>query len=471
MQQEYPEKLPVQAPWYRQRRTLIACICALAVIVVGIALAYQATLVRVPDVTDMHPAAATAALADVGLEPERAADDNCSNAEFADEFCTASATNPPGGARVRRGTTVVVSVLPRAVDVPEVAELDGDAAATALRAAGLTVRLVAEDVCNTERFAQEFCVVARQEPATGSLAAGNEVVITLAPIDVEVPLVTDVSADDATELLASVGLVSSFDEEPPAAPDGTQWFVKQQSPAAGATVHAGQAVRLTLDIPDVAVPEVVGVSATDAINALRNAGFVPEPGQQLPQVAEGGPELVVTAMAVDPGTRLRFGSPVRFTWGVRVPDLIGQTLEAARAAGGELFTFSVEGRDGNSELVTSLEPAAGTVVEPGSALTLRTRPEQTVAQSNAVRSASNYLSFMPFSRTGLIRQLEFEGFSRADATYAVDEITVDWNEQAARSAQNYLNFMAFSRAGLIRQLEFEGFTREQAVFGVDAVGL
>ena len=67
--------------------------------------------------------------------------------------------------------------------------------------------------------------------------------------------------------------------------------------------------------------------------------------------------------------------------------------------------------------------------------------------------------------------MEFEGFSRADATYAVDEITVDWNEQAARSAQNYLNFMAFSRAGLIRQLEFEGFTREQAVFGVDAVGL
>ena len=35
-----------------------------------------------------------------------------------------------------------------------------------------------------------------------------------------------------------------------------------------------------------------------------------------------------------------------------------------------------------------------------------------------------------FSRKGLIEQLEYEGFSNDDATYAVDHCGADWNEQA-----------------------------------------
>lgn len=96
---------------------------------------------------------------------------------------------------------------------------------------------------------------------------------------------------------------------------------------------------------------------------------------------------------------------------------------------------------------------------------------ETLAQSNAVAMALNYLDYTSFSKQGLIEQLEFEGFSSADAEYAVDNITVDWKEQAALKAAEYLNYQAFSRSGLIDQLEFEGFTRAQATFGVDAVGL
>ncbi len=96
---------------------------------------------------------------------------------------------------------------------------------------------------------------------------------------------------------------------------------------------------------------------------------------------------------------------------------------------------------------------------------------ETVAQSNAVAMALNYLDYTSFSKQGLIEQLEYEGFSSADAEYAVDNITVDWKEQAALKAAEYLNYQAFSRSGLIDQLEFEGFTRAQATFGVDAVGL
>ena len=78
---------------------------------------------------------------------------------------------------------------------------------------------------------------------------------------------------------------------------------------------------------------------------------------------------------------------------------------------------------------------------------------------------------MAFSRDGLIKQLEFEGFSNEDATYGVDNVSVDWNEQAVKKAKEYLDTMAFSRDGLIKQLEFEGFTYEQAVYGVEQNGL
>jgi host cell surface-exposed lipoprotein len=96
---------------------------------------------------------------------------------------------------------------------------------------------------------------------------------------------------------------------------------------------------------------------------------------------------------------------------------------------------------------------------------------ETVSQSNAVGKGQEYLDFTSFSRQGLIGQLVFEGFSTADATYAVDTISPDWNVQAAKKAKEYLNLESFSHQGLVEQLTFEGFTPEQAEFGVSQAGL
>ncbi|GAB3267655.1 Ltp family lipoprotein [Arthrobacter pigmenti] len=95
----------------------------------------------------------------------------------------------------------------------------------------------------------------------------------------------------------------------------------------------------------------------------------------------------------------------------------------------------------------------------------------TVSQQNALRAAENYLDFTAFSRTGLIDQLVFEEYSAEDATWAVDRVNVDWNEQAAKAAANYLDFTSFSRQGLIDQLIFEGYTPAQAQYGVSQTGL
>jgi hypothetical protein len=99
-----------------------------------------------------------------------------------------------------------------------------------------------------------------------------------------------------------------------------------------------------------------------------------------------------------------------------------------------------------------------------------TSSNETTGQENAKKSAKNYLDYTAFSRSGLINQLEYEGFSTEEATYGVDALDTDWNEQAAKSAKNYLDYTAFSRSGLINQLEYEGFSTEEATYGAGANG-
>ncbi|GAB3079174.1 Ltp family lipoprotein [Nocardioides zeae] len=119
----------------------------------------------------------------------------------------------------------------------------------------------------------------------------------------------------------------------------------------------------------------------------------------------------------------------------------------------------------------SESPAQAAAPEPAPEPEPEPEPELTVGQENAVRSAESYLDFAPFSRSGLIDQLEFEGYETAEAEYAVDNIDVDWNDEAAEAAEGYLDMMGFSRSGLIEQLQFEGYTAEQAAFGVAEAGL
>ena len=94
----------------------------------------------------------------------------------------------------------------------------------------------------------------------------------------------------------------------------------------------------------------------------------------------------------------------------------------------------------------------------------------TLGEQNALKEAISYLGVSAFSKQGLIEQLEYEGYSLAEATYAVENCGANWNAQAAKSAKQYLDIMSFSRSGLIDQLLHEGFTQEEAAYGVKAVG-
>ena len=105
------------------------------------------------------------------------------------------------------------------------------------------------------------------------------------------------------------------------------------------------------------------------------------------------------------------------------------------------------------------------------------RQEKAARRANrrALQSAESYLAMSGFSKQGLYEQLSSsagEGFTPAEAQYAVDHVHVDWNKEAVESARSYLEMEPMSRAELIDQLSSsagEGFTYEQALYAVNKV--
>ena len=122
----------------------------------------------------------------------------------------------------------------------------------------------------------------------------------------------------------------------------------------------------------------------------------------------------------------------------------------------------------------SVEPTAK--VEEQEVIEVEDVQSLTRPQSNAVRSANQYLSMSGFSRNGLIDQLSSnygDGYDKADATAAVDSLNVDWNEQATRTATQYLEMSGFSCNGLIDQLSSSAgdkYTKAQATYGAKQAG-
>ena len=98
------------------------------------------------------------------------------------------------------------------------------------------------------------------------------------------------------------------------------------------------------------------------------------------------------------------------------------------------------------------------------------KEQKDLENSNCIAKAKQYINYTSFSRSVLIEQLEYEGYSNESATYSVDSLSIDWNEQCAKKAQQYLDYTVFSRDGLYNQLTYEGFSDEQIQYGLSKVG-
>jgi hypothetical protein len=144
---------------------------------------------------------------------------------------------------------------------------------------------------------------------------------------------------------------------------------------------------------------------------------------------------------------------------------------------GDKTSDTVAGAPATPDVTQAADPSSSPSKTPEPTKTSKPKPSFTVSQEQAIGSAKNYLGISGFSRVGLIQQLSSEygdGFSKADAMFAVNHMRVDWNEQAVRSAKNYLSISHFSRAGLIQQLHSsygDGYTLAQATYAANHVGL
>lgn len=264
----------------------------------------------------------------------------------------------------------------------------------------------------------------------------------------------------------------------------TKGFIDRLRVVIGPAVAAGLVIAATgacVSVPsdsstreEAQVPIVVGLDLQEAQDTLQAAGFRDlssedaRPGESRFQINDSNWIVVgqtpksCAFVDTDVEVELRVlkddEDPIAL--GVEVDAIPGSCPPRPQQA----TTTAQASNPGEAPQATDSPPAPTTAPAP-------TLPPETLSQSNASEKAAEYLAFAAFSRSGLIGQLEFEGFSTADATYGVDAVGADWNEQAALKAAEYLDFSSFSRSGLIDQLVFEGFTQAEAEFGVSSTGL
>lgn len=232
-------------------------------------------------------------------------------------------------------------------------------------------------------------------------------------------------------------------------------------------------------IPGAAVVAVIGISAIATAGGGGGGTPVAEPTATQNETPVSEPSESASAV------------PTTFT----MPELVGMNLQDAQdslQAVGSYFLdqtdASGQGRmqvDDDNWQVCTQDPAAGIEVDITATVQLGSvkldescdgevaaEPDTSglsAEQVQAVGKAEDYLAFTAFSKNGLIEQLKFDGFSKADATAAVETLTVDWTEQAALKGQEYLDFAAFSQKGLIDQLKYDKFTTKQAEAGVKSL--
>jgi SOS response regulatory protein OraA/RecX len=214
------------------------------------------------------------------------------------------------------------------------------------------------------------------------------------------------------------------------------------SPAASASQESvAQVVALV-------VPDLVGENASDASEELENLGFTE-----------------ITLQDVSDDERLVVLSS---NWSVcEMKPEPNVTLDSNKTLV-LLVVKNTESCDPDDSIEPATDASPSEQSENGATATPTTTPTttETTGERNAKNKAESYLRSSFFSRSGLIDQLLYEDFSKADAEYAVDAVDANWKVQAAGKAESYLSSSAFSRSGLVDQLLYEGYTSSEAEFGV-----
>lgn len=232
---------------------------------------------------------------------------------------------PEPGKETKRGGSVAIEVLVRAVRVPSVIGQPRSAAMAAIREAGLIVDgHIPEKI--TGRY--EPGVVIAQDPSAGHrVMEGTTVKLTVEAVSTEVPNVTGMPVGQGESRIREKGLTvrtttSRLD------PDIETPRIVGQDPAPGNRVRPGTTVTLRVANPGVRVPNLIGKNEKEAMSLLREANL--GVGYVSRQYHDRYPAYVVTHQSTAAGQVVKPGSTVALTVSKgpepksQVPYLIGR---------------------------------------------------------------------------------------------------------------------------------------------------
>jgi eukaryotic-like serine/threonine-protein kinase len=383
--------LPQPEPaWNMRRLVALAGAGALAIVIVALIVAAREASSRglvLPDLTGKSQVEAVAALHDIGIDGVvfRQREDAVVASGLVD------GSDPGSNVRVKAGDPVVVFVSSGAkrVPTPNVIGKDVKAATALIAAAGLVAR-----IGSTVHSSVKSGLVARTNPSPNSpVERGGTVALNVSsgPLLVKVPNIVSLTLDDAQAQIVKLGLKLQSNIVPSG--DIPARTVIDQDPAGGSDAQPGSTI--TADIsagPNaVTVPNVVGSSVDDARAKLDQAGLAlgavahaavsdtspgtvvgqhPDANSQAPQGTAVDIVVAAAPSSPQPQTSASPQPSAAAATAVPVPNVIGMSLEDARAAleraGLHVNRVTVlAGSPPNAHVVRS-DPAPGTIPAAGS---------------------------------------------------------------------------------------------------------
>ena len=261
------------------------------------------TTVAVPNVVELEQAAAVNLLKQYQLvaDPQTEA-----SADVAAGLVIRS--DPAAAVVVAKNSTVTIYVSsgPSAATVPQVNGLTQQDATDLITHAGLTIKEVIED--NSD-FTIPAGRATKTDPAAGvSVSPGDQVTLYISSGKVQLPDVTNKSIDEATTILAAIGL--SVEQLPVQTDDKPEGTVLSQDPQPG-LIPQGTGIQLSVATPVVyhSVPGLVGKSEDNATAAVQALNFTASVTRQNSSSVPAG-NVISQSPAKD--TQLAEGQAVSF---------------------------------------------------------------------------------------------------------------------------------------------------------------
>lgn len=288
--------------WFqRNMKFVIAGGIALVLVLVGSGVGWNAaTRAIVPDIQGQSVAEAFASLEAVGLVG-RVNNDGCSGSTIAlpDSVCLVAVVELSPGTKLRKGDVVTFSSQLAAAKVPDVT--------------GMTYR-EAKAALAEALFLAERKPVLEPEVETVISARGKEV-------------------------------------------EG--WIVAQQSPRSTESLVVGESVEVELELPEVTVPEVTGMTVSEAELILGPAGLLMADTYKS--------QSTIAGQAPQSGMSARLGSTLSFSF--VVPDIVGFSVDEAKAALASVnLKLASQTPKSGATLIASQDRLSGDIAPAGSVI-------------------------------------------------------------------------------------------------------